>query len=447
MISVIIRTKNEEQWISHCLKSVFSQTVKDVEVVLVDNQSTDHTIELARKFPVQVVPITEYRPGRALNAGIRSSKGEFIVCLSAHCIPKHDKWLENLLQNFEGKKMKIAGVYGRQIPFQYSSDVDKRDLLITFGLDKRVQEKDTFFHNANSMLPRALWEKIPFDETVTNIEDRVWAQEVVKQGYRIIYEPAAEVFHCHGIHHNNEPQRYEQTVKIMESLHVDFKGDIPDSFKPGQLNVIAFVPLIGQIKTINGINLLSRLIGQLKECSYIKDIVVISEEDEVLEFANAEGAQGIKRGREYLQKGKGLEDTLQFCLAQYEGDNAATDAVLFVDYLFPLRPKNFFSDLIEQYAYSGSESTIAALRNYRVFWIYGEKGYRAVGEDFKPREEKKPIYEGVVGLGCVTSSCFIRKGMLLGEQVELLEIPQAEYAMKAGDKSSDEVIKFLIEKG
>ena len=46
-ISIIIRTKNEERWIGHCLAMVYKQTLEDFEVILVDNQSEDHTVEIS----------------------------------------------------------------------------------------------------------------------------------------------------------------------------------------------------------------------------------------------------------------------------------------------------------------------------------------------------------------------------------------------------------------
>ena len=73
-------------------------------------------------------------------------------------------------------KGEVAGVYGRQQPMSFSSDNDKRDLVTVFGLDKKTQKKDPFFHNANSMFRRDIWNEIPFDEEVTNIEDRVWGK-------------------------------------------------------------------------------------------------------------------------------------------------------------------------------------------------------------------------------------------------------------------------------
>ena len=45
LISIVVRTKNEERWITQCLNAVFSQDYKDFEVIIVDNESNDSTIK------------------------------------------------------------------------------------------------------------------------------------------------------------------------------------------------------------------------------------------------------------------------------------------------------------------------------------------------------------------------------------------------------------------
>ena len=215
LVSVIVRTKNEEKWITACLGAVFRQTYPDFEVIVVDNGSTDRTLERVAQFDVQVVSIDQFLPGKALNLGIRESKGEVIVCLSGHCVPVDTNWLKHLVDNLEDG---IAGVYGRQEPLSFSSDGDKRDLLTVFGLDRKIHVNDYFFHNANSAIPRSVWEEVPFDEDVTNIEDRVWAKEVLGRGYKIIYEPLASVYHYHGINHNHDEERARNIVRILESV-------------------------------------------------------------------------------------------------------------------------------------------------------------------------------------------------------------------------------------
>ena len=88
-VSIIVRTCNEERWIGHCLGAIFSQDFDNFEVILVDNNSVDNTIEVAKRYPVTaIVKIDKFFPGKALNLGVRASTGNYIVCISAHCIPK-----------------------------------------------------------------------------------------------------------------------------------------------------------------------------------------------------------------------------------------------------------------------------------------------------------------------------------------------------------------------
>ena len=63
--------------------------------------------------------------------------------MSGHCIPTNNNWLRNLVSGL--KDDKIAGIYGRQEPLPYSSDLDKRDLINLFGIDKKIQTKETLF--------------------------------------------------------------------------------------------------------------------------------------------------------------------------------------------------------------------------------------------------------------------------------------------------------------
>ena len=73
LVSIIVRTKNEERWISSCLRSIYQQSYKNVEVVLVDNESTDMTVKKAKEFPVKLISIKGFLPGKSINDGIKAS--------------------------------------------------------------------------------------------------------------------------------------------------------------------------------------------------------------------------------------------------------------------------------------------------------------------------------------------------------------------------------------
>ena len=68
LASIIIRTKNEEKWISHCLQNVFHQEYPPgFEVIIVDNRSTDNTRQLARRFPIKtIVDVDDFYPGKSI---------------------------------------------------------------------------------------------------------------------------------------------------------------------------------------------------------------------------------------------------------------------------------------------------------------------------------------------------------------------------------------------
>jgi glycosyltransferase involved in cell wall biosynthesis len=227
VISVVIRTKNESAWIESCLAAIALQDLGECEAIVVDNASTDDTRRLARRFGCRIVGITNQRfsYGRALNVGVRAARGELVAILSGHCVPVHDGWLSALAAPFDDPS--IAGVYGRQLPLPDSHAFDKRDLWTTFGVERRVQQSDFFFHNANSMIRRSVWETLPFDEDLSGVEDRDWARKVLTQGYRVAYEPLAAVYHHHGIHQGLDPQRAERVVRVIQMI-----GDTP--VRPGR---------------------------------------------------------------------------------------------------------------------------------------------------------------------------------------------------------------------
>ena len=94
--SIIIRTKNEEQWIPYCLEGVLAQKNIKKEIIVIDDNSSDNTVEIVKNFPVQLFHYKgEYLPGKSLNFGVSKCSGEYVVFISGHCVPKDPFWLEN----------------------------------------------------------------------------------------------------------------------------------------------------------------------------------------------------------------------------------------------------------------------------------------------------------------------------------------------------------------
>lgn len=432
-ISIIVRTKNEEKWIGSCLEAIYSQTVKDIEVIVVDNNSTDRTVEKAQQYPIKLVTIDEYMPGESINIGIRASSGEYIVCVSAHCIPVNNVWLENLLRNFDEHE-NLAGVYGRQEPMSFTTDTDKRDLLLVFGLDKKIQKKDSFFHNANSMFPRKIWEELPFDPKATNIEDRIWGRQVIKRGMTIVYEPEASVYHWHGIHQSQNKKRCKNVVRIIEEL----ESEDGQFFKPIELEglkKVAVIPLKGKAPLLNGTSLLEVTIKQALECNYIDRVIVSTDNEEMATLAKSLGAEAPFLRDENLSKDHvDLGHVFAYTINELEKEGYFADLVMMLEVTFPFRPKNFLNELVEKYAKDGVDSIMGAIKEYRACWTKSEDGLARVDEGFIPRNFKEPVLIGAMGVGCITHPVFLREGKLLGDNLALMEIEDPRAAIEVRDE-------------
>ena len=66
-VSIVIRTKNEEQWIEQCLIKISKQSYNNYEIIIVDNKSKDSTLSKISKFKVKLVKVNKFFPGDALN--------------------------------------------------------------------------------------------------------------------------------------------------------------------------------------------------------------------------------------------------------------------------------------------------------------------------------------------------------------------------------------------
>jgi len=134
-VSIIIPNYNGFKFLDTCFASVFKQSFTDFQVILVDNGSTDNSIDFTRDNygEVKIIALSEnYGFSRAINEGIKDSLGEYVVLLNNDTEAEVD-WLSVLVNEMEAE-VKLFSCSSKMVRF-YERDIidDAGDSLDLFG--------------------------------------------------------------------------------------------------------------------------------------------------------------------------------------------------------------------------------------------------------------------------------------------------------------------------
>lgn len=196
-VSVVIPCYNCRAFIDRCVQSVLNQSYPIHEVVVVDDGSTDGSMDVLKRLPVKVV---RHRRNlglaQARNTGVIHSSGDVVAFTDADCVAHRD-WVKNLVRNYSDDK--VGGVGGRGIEANIRGVADlwrKTFAEQTWG-DKRFELTDQHLYGlCFSFRRRALFEVGLFNPFFrTNAEDIDISRRMLQRGYRLIYDPEAIVYH------------------------------------------------------------------------------------------------------------------------------------------------------------------------------------------------------------------------------------------------------------
>lgn len=198
MISVIIRNRNEKEYIGFAIQSVLDN-FNNPEIIIVDNDSTDDSMKVVSMFDncnIKKDSINgTYTPGKSLNYGVSKSSHDTILVLSAH------SQITDMDIGYVEEKLKDnVAVFGKQTPIYRGKKITPRYVWSHFSNEEKINlfskiENRQFLHNAFCFYKKDTLHKYPFDETLSGKEDRYWAIDRVKDNMNYLYAPKLKVNH------------------------------------------------------------------------------------------------------------------------------------------------------------------------------------------------------------------------------------------------------------
>lgn len=187
------------------LKSV--EKYKDVEVIVVDDASTDNSLEILNSFGTRAIIVRNEKNvgfAQSVNKGVEKAQGDIVVLLNSDVQPR-DNFLEPLLKHFENEKVFAVGCLdesienGKSVSRGRGIGKWKRGFLLhaAGSLDKHTT---LWANGGSSAFRKNIWEQLkglsslyrPFYWEDIDLSYRAW-----KQGYEVVFEPKSVVVHEH----------------------------------------------------------------------------------------------------------------------------------------------------------------------------------------------------------------------------------------------------------
>jgi rhamnosyltransferase len=234
-VSVIIPTLNGGERLKEVLSALSRQTLVPGEIIVIDSDSDDDTLETVRKFSAKVKSIDRsgFDHGGTRTMAGQMASGDILVYMTQDAVPCDTNSLETLIAPFSDPR--IGASYGRQMPYPDATCFSKHLRLFNYPEKSAVRcwqdrekygFKTAFISNSFAAYRKNLLESVGFFQGGLLFgEDTFTMAKLLRKGYCVAYAADAKVIHSHNYTVSQEFRRYFD----IGVFHAD-KRDLLESF-------------------------------------------------------------------------------------------------------------------------------------------------------------------------------------------------------------------------
>lgn len=200
LISIIIVNYNGQRWLADCFNSIFKQKIDPLEVIFVDNHSTDESLKIVReKYPLVKIIKNKHNLGfgRANNLGAKKAQGKFLLFLNTDT-KLHPGCLKEMVRQMSAKKIDLAGP--KLFDFDHRDFYHNRKLTLDIVGSLSWGKQTTMIEGCCLMIKKTVFDHLGgFDESFFMYsEDLDLCWRAWLQGYRTRLVRTAAIDHYGG---------------------------------------------------------------------------------------------------------------------------------------------------------------------------------------------------------------------------------------------------------
>lgn len=246
-ISVIVPIYNCEQYLERCIESIRNQTFSNLEIILVNDGSTDASIEICRFYEqldsrVKVVDKTNGGAAEARNYGLRNATGKYIGFVDSDDYIDAEMY-EVLYNNIMENHSVIASGIEVNLYDENLECAEKESLFIEKTIQKEQLVKGLLYHNqkflegvCNKLFHKSLFENNEFPIGLTN-EDVLVVSNIYMRIKEMHISSRAKYYYCHRDNSVTTSKFSEKTydrVEISKRVNKNFENLEYKFIKSGQ---------------------------------------------------------------------------------------------------------------------------------------------------------------------------------------------------------------------
>ncbi|MDK9720588.1 MAG: glycosyltransferase family 2 protein [Rhodospirillales bacterium] len=431
-VSVILTAHNYGRYVSQAIESVVKQTFDSWELIIVDDGSTDDTPQIAAHYArhpkISVLTLPGLGLARAANAGIRASKGRYVVRLDAD-----DYFDENLLLILSNV-LDRHPEYGMVFPdyYQISQHGEVIDLVRHPKVNDEVTLLDRSALAAGCLYRRSCWDRLNgYNEELKRQEDYdFWVRFI--EHYRVynVQLPLMYYRRHEGSMSVGNPARKVAARRLVKRQFAETRRAVKEHHIVGVLPIIRqnrFMPGLA-LEKVGGRPLMAYAIEHALNTKLIDRVVVNTEDEEIAEVARKLGAEvPFLRPRSLAKlSNRDIEVHRQLVTELTRLDGVRPDFVISSSYNCPFITSAHLEEALHTLLMFRCSSVIGVGLNIRYHWQQSVNGLVPV---LYPRhvvkDQKWNTYEERGGLVAYDTRNLIGDN-LFGDKVSFIEIDEEE---------------------